>query len=360
MRFKHIIVVFLLLFGGLTSYPALSQQFSYVYIQGDKQTPFYVKLEGQMQPRYGKNYSIISQLAPGTINIEVLFQQNIYPPQHFAIKVPENGSRAFLLNKKGNSFSLYDLQQQFYIGAGNNADDDHIPTYNPGDNYVATNSQPTANAQPTTNNNYGNTYNNNTNNNQTNTNAASANDRYGDPPAQRNQPQTNEPQFIDNVELNNDRTIQNNTPAEVQDNNITDNNAGNYTNTTSANENDNSYTNTGLNGETDTRRNNPARSNYTVNSNCPQSMPDNSFQDLYGRMNGKSEGARLKFLLGRLDNCYNTSQIRMLTKGLSNDPERYAFLKQAYPRVTDQGNFASLENLLTTREWKDYFRLIMP
>ncbi|MBS1587091.1 MAG: DUF4476 domain-containing protein [Bacteroidetes bacterium] len=360
MRFKHIILFFLLLFSALASYPALSQQFSYVYIQGDKQTPFYVKLEGQMQPRYGKNYSIISQLAPGIVNIEILFQQNIYPPQHFAIKVPENGSRAFLLNKKGNSFSLYDLQQQFYIGAGNSADDDHIPTYNPGDNYVATNTQPMSNAQSTVNSNYGNTYNNNVNNSQTNTNALSANDQYGDPPAQHSQPQSNEPQFIDNVELNNDRTVQNSTPAEVQNNSTAGNNGGNYTATTGVEDNDNNYNYTAPNKETETRRNSTARNNYTVNSNCPQSMPDNSFQDLYGRMNGKSEGARLKFLLGRLDNCYSTSQIRMLTKGLSNDPERYAFLKQAYPRVTDQGNFASLENLLTTREWKDYFRLIMP
>jgi len=357
MRFKHIIPVFLLLFSGLVSYPARAQQFSYVYIQGDKQTPFYVKLEGQMQPRYGKNYSIISQLAPGTINIEILFQQNIYPPQHFAIKVPENGSRAFLLNKKGNSFSLYDLQQQFYISAGNNADDDHIPTYNPGDNYVATNSQPVANAQPVTSNNYSNTYNNNTNYNQPTTNNQPADDHYGDPPVQHSQPQANEPQFIDNVELNNDRTVQNNSHTEMTDNSVAQNNTDNYPNNNSVNSN-NAYTEP--NREPEPRRNSPGRGSYTTNSECPQSMPDNSFQDLYGRMNGKSEGARLKFLLGRLDNCYTTSQIRMLTKGLSNDPERYAFLKQAYPRVTDQGNFASLENLLTTREWKDYFRLIMP
>ena len=94
---------------------AAAQSFSYVYIQGDKETPFYVKLEGKMMPRYGKNYCILSELSGGTIHIEVLFQQHAYPPQKFTIKVPENGYRGFLLNKQGDSFALYDLQQKKYM-----------------------------------------------------------------------------------------------------------------------------------------------------------------------------------------------------------------------------------------------------
>ena len=91
------------------------QPFSYVYIQGDKQTPFYVKINGQMLPRYGKNYNIISELSPGTIEIEILFQQKIYPSQKFTIDVPQNGSRAFLLNKQDKTFALYDLKQKKYV-----------------------------------------------------------------------------------------------------------------------------------------------------------------------------------------------------------------------------------------------------
>ncbi|MCW3123534.1 MAG: hypothetical protein JWQ38_3026 [Flavipsychrobacter sp.] len=92
-----------------------AQPFSYIYIQGDKQTPFYVKMEGKMQPRYGKNYSILSELNPGPVHIEILFQQRIFPSQKFTIEVPENGYRGFLLNRQGDSFALYDLQKKEYL-----------------------------------------------------------------------------------------------------------------------------------------------------------------------------------------------------------------------------------------------------
>lgn len=92
-----------------------AQPFSYVYIQGDKETPFYVKLEGKMMPRYGKNYCILSELSGGPIHIEILFQQNVFPAQKFTINVPENGYRGFLLTKQGGSFALYDIQQKKYL-----------------------------------------------------------------------------------------------------------------------------------------------------------------------------------------------------------------------------------------------------
>lgn len=103
------------------------QDFSYVYIQGDKQTPFYVKFEDEMLPRYGKNYYIIPELAPGPMSIQVLFQQNQYPPQKFVVQVPENGFRGFLLTRKSEQFFLYDIHQNFYLPAGNKAEDDHAP-----------------------------------------------------------------------------------------------------------------------------------------------------------------------------------------------------------------------------------------
>lgn len=92
-----------------------AQPFSYIYIQGDKETPFYVKLEGQMMPRYGKNYCILSELSAGTKHIEVLFQQHKYKPQKFTINVPENGYRGFLLIRNESAFTLYDLQTKKYL-----------------------------------------------------------------------------------------------------------------------------------------------------------------------------------------------------------------------------------------------------
>src|SRR5690606_6184815 len=113
--------------------------FSYIYIQGDKQAPFYIKFEDQMLPRFGKNYSIIPQLAPGPVNIQVLFQQNMYPAQRFTIMVPEDGFRGFLLLQKNGTFALYDMHQQFYLYPGNKAEDDRVPVAG---SYVYTNAQP--------------------------------------------------------------------------------------------------------------------------------------------------------------------------------------------------------------------------
>lgn len=110
----------------LFSWNVRSSSFSYVYIQGDKQIPFYVKLEDEMLPRYSKNYCIIPQLAPGPIRIQILFQQNEFPPQTFMIQVPDNGYRGFLLTRKDNAFALYDIQQRFYLLPGD-AGEDHLP-----------------------------------------------------------------------------------------------------------------------------------------------------------------------------------------------------------------------------------------
>lgn len=93
----------------------VAQPFSYVYIQGDKETPFYVKMEGKMMPRYGKNYCILSELGPGLIHIEILFQQHAFASQKFTLRVPENGYRGFLLDRKVQGFELYDLQKKRYL-----------------------------------------------------------------------------------------------------------------------------------------------------------------------------------------------------------------------------------------------------
>ncbi len=112
---------------ALGSVFAVAQKPAFIYIQGDKKTPFYVKIGGQMQPRYGKNYSIIPELLPGVANVEVLFQQNAFPAQKFAIRVPDGGERGFLLIEKSGEISLYDLEQGFYLPAGNDVAEDRAP-----------------------------------------------------------------------------------------------------------------------------------------------------------------------------------------------------------------------------------------
>ncbi len=276
--------------------------FSYVYIQGDKSTPFYVKFEDQMLPRYGKNYSIIPQLAPGVINIQILFQQSVYPAQKFAISVPEGGFRGFLLMKKDNNFVLYDIHQQFYLHSGNKPEEDQAPVKNVADAYVYTN---TSAAQP------------------------KASDVLG----------SNTPKFLSDVELKNDRVVQTESTIEKPAGNRPQI-IGKTTEPVTAPKHDDRL---------------PMR-----NSDCPIPLETRDFDDLYKKVEGKSESVKLKFLLSKMDYCYTTAQARILAKALDNDPERYTFLKRVFPRVTDQANFPMLENLLTTQEWKSYFQLIIP
>ena len=119
--FRNTIHLFGLLWVVLltcTQTPALAaERKSFVYIQGDKTTPFYVKVNETMQPRYGKNYCIIPKLEPGKLEVEILYQQNKYPPQTYIFDVPENGSRSFLLSKKDTAYALYDLETKTYIAS---------------------------------------------------------------------------------------------------------------------------------------------------------------------------------------------------------------------------------------------------
>jgi hypothetical protein len=93
----------------------LGQTASYLYIQGDKKIPFYVKLNGKMVARYGKDYCIVPNLKGGPAEIEILFQQNIVSPQTYTILVPEHGERGFLMDQQDGKYALYDLQKKTWL-----------------------------------------------------------------------------------------------------------------------------------------------------------------------------------------------------------------------------------------------------
>jgi hypothetical protein len=258
---------------------AHASKFSFVYIQGDKETPFYVKLEDEMLPRYGKNYCIIPQLAPGIIHIKILFQQHAYPAHEFTVVVPEEGSRGFLLMRKGNEFSLFDIQQQFYLQSGNKPEDDHAPA--PTSKYVSTQVGPTS-------------------------------ENITTPPKSTpvTTPSKNDPNFMD-VELKNNRTGEDNSLPT---------NAG----------------------------------------KCKWAIDADLFDGILRNATERRDEVRLKYLMTKAsESCFNTTQISILTKLLSTDPERYTFLKEAYPKTVDSERFPTLEALLSTDEWKGYFKHII-
>lgn len=111
----------------LCGFGAFSQDLNdaVVYIQSDKETPIYVKVEGQMMERYSKNYVVLGNLASGPLNLEILFQQNKYPNQKFVLNIPPSSQRSLVLKKiDQNKFALYDLNYGIYLNNGNRLEDD--------------------------------------------------------------------------------------------------------------------------------------------------------------------------------------------------------------------------------------------
>jgi hypothetical protein len=307
MPLKKYLLYLLLLTGSIFPRLANGQEFSYVYIQGDKKTPFYVKFEGEMLPRYGKNYYIISELAPGPINVEILFQQNAFPAQKFVIQVPEKGFRGFLLTQKGDYFSLYDLHQQFYLPAGNKAEDDRPPVYEP---TVVSND--TVVSTPTTSN------------TKISNKVKVKKDKPAKPvvvkavnkPTVDPPPVEDGPQFINSIELGNKAPDQ----GTVATGRVIKNKVA------------------------------------IVNSDCPKAMDNSAFQALFKKVSNKSGTDRLKLLLEKMNDCFTTNQVRTMAKMLTDDAAKFTYFKKVYPHVTDQSAFANLDKLLTTDEWKGYFK----
>lgn len=338
MHLRHIILLLL-----LCSHTVLfGQTFSYVYIQGDKETPFYVKMEDEMLPRYGKNYCIISELDPGPIHLEVLFQQNKYPAQKFTVQVPEAGQRTFLLTKKDSEFYLYDLRQQFYLSAGNTEADDRLPskqTVAMTSNTSAASREIVTEEEPI----------------RTKPRAIRATpapvepkekkkpiflsknpDEGGTPAKPANN--SGEPQFLGDMQLSNG----NQQPAE------------------SASRRDrNNGIDRGDVAETTPASSDRENTTATRSGNCKTPMPTQAFGAFYKKvLEIESQESRLVWLMDPSD-CISTDQARILARSLDGDAARYTYLKSVLSRTTDRNRAASLENLLDNEAYKKQFRELL-
>ncbi len=345
MRIKN-----LLLFTLLFLLPAMSfaaSDFSYVYIQGDKQTPFYVKLEEGMQPRYGKNYCILSRLSPGPAHIEILFQQNAFPPQQFIIQVPERGSREFMIVRRDGVFNLYDLQQQFYLPAGNKTEDDHAPVIaatrqmpeRQAPELPSANRAPRAEAPVSSEPGAWNTGVKKAGEvlsrgrDKSAELARKAVEPLKPKPAQAQESTAaaagDKPQFIGDMELS--------TPNSAT--------GGTNTSTRSA------------------AAVPPAAANIPppmINSDCPNALSTSEFSKVFNGLSAYgTDEERIGYFGKQLDKCYESWQARTLAGKLEGDAARFELLRKIYPRITDQGNFALLDDLLSTPAWKDAFNRLV-
>lgn len=312
---KYIILVLsfalslsLFLFGLPGEENLWAQRFSYVYIQGDQKTPFYVKFEGEMLPRYGKNYCIISELAPGPVNLEILFQQHAYPPATFRILVPENGFRGFLLTQTDTGFSLYDIHQQFYLPSGNSLEEDQEPQppsprpSTPESLYPAPGSRTSGTGIEALK-----------------TSLESLWSKAGEIPRKvAPRPESEPPpppsrsqdlEFLDYLELRGPGNTEDLPPIP--------------------------------------------------NSDCPQPLSNQKFETLYRNTSQRPVAQRMKYLFDQSRICLSTNQAKQLALSLSTEAEKFTFLKRIYPRITDQHRFAELDSLFDDPEWKLHFHQLI-
>ncbi|MES2479083.1 MAG: DUF4476 domain-containing protein [Bacteroidota bacterium] len=343
-----LLVLFTFTFSAGICFRVKAQGFSYVYIQGDKKTPIYTKVEGVMMPRYGKNYALLSRLAPGPLNVEVLFQQNEFPAIQFNILVPENGKRAFILQKKDDGFALYDIEQNFYLKANNDIADDHIPTIINNTNLIVEKAHEPV-AELTTK--------------ETN---AEVNIEKVEPkettlPAKIDSPQvaanttpdveivkTNteaEPVKTDSSTVVSTDTVK---PKFIE--NITFDNSAHIASSTDETIKTNEHSST----ELKTEEANPV----ILNSDCNGQISALNYTKLTNSITAKkSENERLGLILDAAkQNCMSSGQAQKLIEKLDSDIARFSALKSVYPKITDQANFGSLESLLSDEEWKAYFQ----
>jgi hypothetical protein len=359
---KHLNQIFLFLFFLITfshSFYAKAQGFSYVYIQGDKKTPIYTKVEGVMMPRLGKNYALLSRLAPGPLNLEILFQQNEFPPIQFNILVPENSKRAFVLQNKEGIFSLYDIEQNFYLKPNNDISDDHLPTI-------------------ITNNNIALEKNNEEKSVDSNNRIPSI--IKTEKPIDTEVIASVNPTKIDSLKKLDDpispiENIEKNTPAINPDstsiassvdsnklkfieNIIFDNETNKLKDELSTNINEQKKDSSLIIDPAIERESTPPA---ILNSDCTSQISALNFLKLNNSISAKkTENEKLGLIIeAAKQNCFNTQQVQKMLTQLESDLAKFTAIKKLYPKTTDQANFPSLEALFVESEWKDHFKELL-
>ena len=347
---------FKILFVALCFTPALhAQNYAYFYIEGDQQTPFYVKVEGKMQERFGENYFIIPDLDAGYTHFEILFQKNVYPSQKFLLEVPKSGGRGFVLHKVNDrQFALYDLQQKRYVISGNTEEDDHAPETA---SYVADTSNQEALSLSSTDN----------VNELPKFVAVSKADK--DKINKEPVPDANkEPQFLSGIELNTDA------PAAASDSETAltpeekraerklrrkEKRMGKQDlSALPALKYDDS---TGLEMNQHPDNNMEADLPPLPNTDCPNAMNNDEFEDFALKFLDQSDDSKkLKFLRKNKSKlCFSTEQVRIIAKSLDTQSGRYEAVKMLYIQTSDQENYEKLKSLFNTPFLKNKFEEII-
>lgn len=305
-------IALILLFFVLGGCYAFAQNdYSYFYFEGDQQTPFYVKVEGQMQPRYGQNHFIIPNLAEGYTHFEILFQKNEYPPQKFFLEVPKNGCRGFVLHKVDDQkFTLLDLQQRKYIPADNTKEEGTVD-------------------------------------------ASLADVPATEIPEFKATEKSSRPARKHHREDSAGRLslLAGDSVMRLTENKDT------ITGTPKVSADGSFISGVVLNGNNDTANGLKPLSN----TDCPNAMSNEAFEDFALKLLDKDgDDSRLKYLKKQVNtNCFSTEQVRIIAKNLTMQSSRYEAVKMLYGHTSDQENYGRLESLFNTPFLKEKFKAIL-
>lgn len=103
--------IYTLLFCLLAAGRLIAQDPQYfLYIQHEKQQPFYVKYKGKILSSSDRGYIILSELPAGTLPIAIGFAKSDTPEQQFKIKVTRNDQGFLLKRTDEKTYALYNLQ----------------------------------------------------------------------------------------------------------------------------------------------------------------------------------------------------------------------------------------------------------
>jgi hypothetical protein len=103
--------IYTLLFCLLAAGRLFAQDPQYfIYIQHEKQQPFYVKYKGKILSSSDRGYIILSELPAGSLPLTIGFPKNEAPEQQFKIKVAKDDQGFLLKRSDEKSYALYNLQ----------------------------------------------------------------------------------------------------------------------------------------------------------------------------------------------------------------------------------------------------------
>lgn len=91
------------------------EQSSFVYLQNESGTPFYVRTGDTLLSSSHAGYLIMPRLAKGDYHFTIGFPKNKLPEASFAIQLKGSGDKGFLIREKDKAFFLYNLQDQSIV-----------------------------------------------------------------------------------------------------------------------------------------------------------------------------------------------------------------------------------------------------